>query len=129
MPRFHAHVYFSPAHQTQAQTLWTKASADLANGAIKVGPLEPGLRGPHLMFQFEIDFGEADLVQMLAWLMKNRDGLSVLVHPELEDEMKSHLNEALWFGIPLPLDFTKLDLRSRGREFKAFGVKPSELDL
>jgi aromatic ring-cleaving dioxygenase len=128
MPRYHAHIYFSPSDQQRAESLWLKIKSEIESEAIKVGPLEPGLRGPHLMSQFEVDFPESHLEAVFGWLLKHRTELSILIHPELEDEIKSHLNDAIWMGIPLPLNYAKLDLRTHGRAFVPFGEKPAELD-
>ncbi len=38
------------------------------------------------------------------WLMLNRLGLTVLVHPNTEDARADHLVHALWMGEVLPLN-------------------------
>jgi aromatic ring-cleaving dioxygenase len=37
------------------------------------------------------------------WLMLNRDGLTVLLHPETGDDLTDHTAHAAWFGAALPL--------------------------
>jgi hypothetical protein len=37
------------------------------------------------------------------WLMLNRDGLTVLLHPETGDDYVDHTDHAAWFGSMLPL--------------------------
>jgi aromatic ring-cleaving dioxygenase len=37
------------------------------------------------------------------WLMLNRDGLTVLLHPETGDDLTDHTAHAAWFGAVLPL--------------------------
>jgi len=37
------------------------------------------------------------------WLMLNRDGLTILLHPETGNDMLDHTAPAAWFGAVLPL--------------------------
>jgi DOPA 4,5-dioxygenase len=41
---------------------------------------------------------------LLPWLMLNRDGLNILVHPNTLAPRDDHLRHALWLGEPLPLN-------------------------
>ena len=127
MIHYHAHIYFGPNEANIAQQVWEELKQNFPSPEYKLGPLEAGLRGPHLMSQFEIDFPESRLEVVLVWLKDHRQGLSVLFHPEIPDEIRSHLNDAIWMGIPLPLNYSKLDLRMHGRDFVPFGSKPTEL--
>src|SRR5437764_15042457 len=45
----------------------------------------------------------AEFPRIVPWLMLNRGGLSVLVHPQTEDAYDDHTIHALWLGAPLPL--------------------------
>ena len=40
---------------------------------------------------------------MLPWLMLNRQGLAVLVHPNTGRERSDHLTHAVWLGEMLPI--------------------------
>ncbi|MEE9568592.1 MAG: DOPA 4,5-dioxygenase family protein, partial [Candidatus Binatia bacterium] len=42
------------------------------------------------------------------WLMLNREGLDVLVHPETGDNVSDHIDRALWLGKKLDLDVEHL---------------------
>ena len=59
--------------------------------------------GPHTRPMFEIDFAEALLPAVTALLEQYRDGLPVLLHPELDNEVEGHTTAARWLGEPLPL--------------------------
>jgi len=39
----------------------------------------------------------------LPWLMLNRDGLSILLHPGTGDAYADHIDHAVWLGSVLPL--------------------------
>jgi len=43
------------------------------------------------------------LASFVPWLMLNRDGLTVLLHPETGDDLTDHTAHAAWFGAVLPL--------------------------
>ena len=38
------------------------------------------------------------LASFLPWLMLNRDGLTILVHPETGDDLADHTDHAAWLG-------------------------------
>lgn len=42
------------------------------------------------------------------WLMLNREGLNVLVHPQTGDHVVDHLNSSLWLGEKLQLNVDTL---------------------
>jgi len=44
------------------------------------------------------DFGE-----VVRWLMLNRNGHSILIHPHTGNSLKDHTDYALWLGDKLPL--------------------------
>ena len=51
----------------------------------------------------------------LPWLMLNRDGLTVLLHPETGDDYTDHTAHACWFGAVLPL---RVEVLRRGTKPK-----------
>jgi aromatic ring-cleaving dioxygenase len=40
---------------------------------------------------------------ILPWLMLNRDGLSILLHPGTGDAYADHIDHAVWLGSVVPL--------------------------
>jgi aromatic ring-cleaving dioxygenase len=52
---------------------------------------------------FQIAFPAEIFGAFVPWLMLNRDGLAVLVHPETGDDLTDHSTHAVWLGAPLPL--------------------------
>jgi len=59
--------------------------------------------GPHPVPMYQAAFAAEEFPRIVPWLMLNRGGLSVLVHPETEDAYDDHTIHALWLGAPLPL--------------------------
>jgi len=54
---------------------------------------------------YQIAFPPALLASFLPWLMLNRDGLSILLHPGTGDAYAyaDHIEYAVWLGSALPL--------------------------
>ena len=59
--------------------------------------------GPHPQSMYQIAFPREMLASFVPWLMLNRDGLTVLLHPETGDDYVDHTDHAAWFGAVLPL--------------------------
>jgi DOPA 4,5-dioxygenase len=98
---YHAHVYFDPMTRDVAERL----RADLAaRFPVQVSRLVDHPVGPHPRPMFQVAFAPGDLASVLPWLMLNRAGLAVLVHPNTGDPLADHESHPLWLGTPLPLD-------------------------
>ena len=52
---------------------------------------------------YQVKFGRGEFPKIVPWLMLNRGGLSVLVHPNTGDAYHDHAINALWLGKPLRL--------------------------
>jgi len=97
---YHAHVYYDVETKAKAAKL-----RDTIVGKFKV---EPGAfsdepRGPHPISQFNVIFKIEEFQNIVPWLMLNRDGLDVLVHPLTESSYDDHSKNALWLGTPVPM--------------------------
>jgi aromatic ring-cleaving dioxygenase len=99
---FHAHIYYDPARsRAQAERLRERVAANFSQA--KLGRWHDELVGPHPQSMFQIAFPAAMLGAFVPWLMLNRDGLVVLLHPETGDDLADHTVHAAWFGAILPL--------------------------
>lgn len=98
---FHAHVYFDAAtHRTAEQTRDALAQDLGAN----VGALHELPVGPHAKAMFQVNITPDQFATVVPWLMLNRAGLSVLVHPLSDDIVRDHETSPLWMGEPLAID-------------------------
>ena len=52
---------------------------------------------------YQIAFGTAVFATLVPWLMLNRRGLSILVHPNTERPRDDHLIQSLWLGPSLAI--------------------------
>ena len=70
--------------------------------------------GPHPKPMFQIAFGTGLFSDIVPWLMLNRSGLSILVHPETGDDVPDHRDHPLWLGEKLALDISFLEAGNTG---------------
>ena len=99
---YHAHIYYDPATtRDQAARLRERVAAAFPEAVI--GRWHDELVGPHLKSMYQVAFPRTLLASFLPWLMLNRDGLIVLVHPETGDDVADHSAHAAWLGAVLPL--------------------------
>ena len=99
---YHAHVYYDPASsRDRAERLRERVAAAFPQATL--GRWHDELVGPHLQSMYQIAFPCALLASFLPWLMLNRDGLTILLHPGTGDAYADHTEHAAWFGGTLPL--------------------------
>ena len=108
---YHAHVYYDPATKPKAAALREQI---IAKFTVEPGGFSDEPRGPHPISQFNVIFETPEFQHIVPWLMLNREGLDVLVHPLTDSSYDDHSKNALWLGTPVPM---KLEvLRPRYRE-------------
>jgi aromatic ring-cleaving dioxygenase len=99
---YHAHIYYDPALSRDRAEHLRKRVAEVFPSA-KLGRWHDELVGPHPQSMYQIAFPTRMLAAFVPWLMLNRDGLTVLLHPETGDDLTDHTAHAAWFGAVLPL--------------------------
>jgi aromatic ring-cleaving dioxygenase len=100
---YHGHVYYTAETRPVAETLRETIAATFG---LDVRALSDEPIGPHLVPQFRFSFGSAQFDTVVPWLMFNRQGLDVLVHPLTDSSYDDHSRYAVWLGAPVAL---KLD--------------------
>ncbi len=100
---YHAHVYYDPAH-TKAQAAELREWVEARFTGVRMGRWHDVNVGPHTQAMYQIAFETALFPTLVPFLMLNRQGLSVLVHPETGRPRDDHLVNALWLGTPLALN-------------------------
>jgi aromatic ring-cleaving dioxygenase len=99
---YHAHIYYDPAtSRGRAERVREAVAAQFPQA--RVGRWHDELVGPHPQSMYQVAFPSEMLAQFVPWLMLNRDGLTVLLHPETGDNLSDHSTHATWFGAVLPL--------------------------
>jgi len=108
---YHAHVYYDPQHtRRRAERLRQRVGAEFPQA--NLGRWHDELVGPHTQSMFQIAFPSEMLGSFVPWLMLNREGLIVLLHPETGDDYVDHSAHAVWFGAVLPLRLEVLQRRT-----------------
>jgi DOPA 4,5-dioxygenase len=97
---YHAHIYYAPETRAMAEEI----RAAIGDGfTVQLGRWHDRPIGPHPISMYQVAFAIAEFPRLVPWLMLNRRGLSVLVHPLTGDDYEDHATYALWLGPPLPL--------------------------
>ena len=93
---FHAHIYFDGDAQRDAALALREQIAQ--RFSVTLGRVHDRLVGPHARAMYQVAFDTASFGNFVPWLMLNRQGLTVLVHPNTRDERRDHLVHAVWMG-------------------------------
>jgi DOPA 4,5-dioxygenase len=97
---YHAHVYYLPETRAAAAAVRERLGVLFP---VQLGRWHNVPVGPHSRGMYQVLFQPADFHCIVPWLMLNRRGLDVLVHPDTGDELADHTAYALWLGERLPL--------------------------
>ncbi len=104
---YHAHIYYGPSGTRERAARIRERIAGRFPAA-KLGRWHDVPVGPHPRAMYQVAFSSDLFAEFVPWLMLNRDGLAVLVHPETGRPRDDHLIHALWLGEMLPLDASVL---------------------
>jgi DOPA 4,5-dioxygenase len=97
---YHAHIYYAPATRAAAAALREGMGERFV---ARLGRWHDEPVGPHPISMYQVAFAAAEFPRIVPWLMLNRAGLSVLVHPMSGNAYLDHSRYALWLGEPQPL--------------------------
>ncbi len=97
---YHAHVYYDPNSRDAAADLRDKIEHTFK---VEMGRWREEPVGPHPQAMYQVKFAPDEFARIVPWLMLNRAGLAILVHPETGDDYIDHAANALWLGDKLTL--------------------------
>jgi aromatic ring-cleaving dioxygenase len=100
---YHAHVYYDPA-STRDRAARLRGWLEERFPAARMGRWHDVPVGPHARAMYQVAFPADLLPAIVPWLMLNRLGLPVLLHPNTGDARDDHLVHAVWMGEILPLN-------------------------
>ena len=121
---YHVHVYFDGPEQRERALVLREQIA--ARFSVSLGTVHDRLVGPHARPMYQISFAVELFGTLVPWLMLNRNGLAVLVHPNTERERDDHLVHALWLGEMLPIVNTAmLDESTQAEGPRAANTRPT----
>ncbi len=103
---YHAHVYFDEATQDTAR----QVCENIANQfPVEMGRMHARNVGPHPRWSCQLSFDASAFDTVIPWLLLNRQGLTVFVHPETGEHLQDHRDRAFWMGEMLDLDLSIFD--------------------
>ena len=102
---WHIHVYFDAATAGTARGL---RAAIEETFTVKMGRFHEKLVGPHPEWSYQVAIEPAQIGDLLSWLVLNRSGLTLFVHPETGDDIPDHTDHAIWLGEQKPLNLEAL---------------------
>lgn len=106
---WHAHVYYDPAAtRDTAQRLREQLGERFD---VRLGRWHDVPVGPHTAAMYQVVFRVDQFADVVPFLMLERRGLSVLLHPNTGAPRDDHLVHASWLGEPLPLKADVLPVR------------------
>jgi aromatic ring-cleaving dioxygenase len=92
---YHAHVYYDA--ESRETAAWLREAIE-RRFEVEMGRWRDEPVGPHPVPSYQVKFENSEFSQIVPWLMLNRRGLSILVHPNGSDSYKDHAENALWLG-------------------------------
>ncbi len=124
---WHAHIYYTPETRDRAERLRGWIGERFPNAVL--GRWHDRNVGPHTSPMYQIAFTTDLFPALVPWLMLNRQGLSVLVHPNTDNPHDDHLVHALWLGPPLAIDGSRLikSLRDTGEPIEVITPNTSPM--
>ncbi|MGB8684467.1 MAG: DOPA 4,5-dioxygenase family protein [Candidatus Binatus sp.] len=97
---YHAHIYYDDTSRDTAAHL---REAIARSFKVELGRWRDAPVGPHPQSMYQVKFNPEEFAKIVPWLMLNRAGLNILVHPETTDAYTDHAVNALWLGEKLKL--------------------------
>ncbi len=92
---FHTHVYYDTSTRAAAARVRDRLGARFR---VRLGSWHDKPVGPHTKAMYQVVFSPHQFGKIVPWLMMNREGLDILVHPQTSDSVRDHLEHALWLG-------------------------------
>ncbi len=117
---YHAHLYYDPERTRGVAERVCAAVA--AKFPVEIEAFRDEPRGPHPTSNVLVIFKPDQFAAVVPYLMLNRDGLDVLVHPLTLDAVEDHSGFAIWLGNPVALKLHTLP-HGRGGQLPS-GVTP-----
>lgn len=111
---YHGHVYYGPETRALAEQVRETLAATFGVEARQLSDVPVG---PHLVPQFRFTFTTAQFDKIVSWLMFNRQGLDVLVHPLTDSSYDDHSRYAIWLGSPVALKLDTLRPGYRAEQY------------
>jgi len=98
---YHAHVYFDAESRDAAQGL---RDAIVDAFPVEMGRWHEKPVGPHPRWSYQVAFAPELFDALVPWLMVNRNGLTIFLHPNTGDDLADHRDHPAWMGEQVALN-------------------------
>jgi len=96
IPSYHAHIYFrTPEERAKAEEVREQIAARFL---VRLGRWHEVPVGPHTAPMYQVAFLAEVFPEFIPWLMLNRQGLVILLHPNTGRPREDHEVRPFWFG-------------------------------
>ncbi|ELS34293.1 MULTISPECIES: DOPA 4,5-dioxygenase family protein [Pseudanabaena] len=102
---YHAHVYYHPETRDAAEQVRQELGDRFE---VQLGRWHDQLVGPHTRSMYQVAFANDQFDRLVPWLLLNRQGLAVLLHPNTGNAIADHTDHALWLGEKLEVNLEPL---------------------
>ena len=92
---YHAHIYYDEATRPAASRVREQIAERFS---VQMGRWRDEPVGPHVRAMYQVAFDVPLFASLVPWLMLNREGLTVLVHPNTDHPRDDHVLFPLWMG-------------------------------
>jgi aromatic ring-cleaving dioxygenase len=106
---WHIHVYYEAATKATAETLYKEITT--AMPGLQIGRMHDQPVGPHPYGSFQVLIPNERLAEVTSWFSLNRRDLTVLLHPNTENDLKDHRDYPVWFGSAPKLNYEMFENR------------------
>ncbi len=103
---YHAHVYYDADSRARAQRLRRRLAERFE---VELGRWHDNPIGPHPRASYQVAFAPRQFAELVPWLMLNRDGLTIFLHPDTGEDIPDHRDHPLWLGQSLEIDLEALE--------------------
>lgn len=103
---WHAHLYFDPPEKSAIETLTERVRSAFPD--VEIGRVHERPVGPHPRGSCQLAFGPALFGTLVPWLVLERGGLTVFLHPNTGETVPDHRDRAVWIGPSEPLNLDAL---------------------
>ncbi len=103
---YHAHVYYDEQTKPIAARVRERIEERFE---VRMGRWHDRPIGPHPRWSYQVAFEPALFSEIVPWLMLNREGLTVFLHPETGEQVPDHRDHPIWFGEALEVDLSVLE--------------------
>ena len=103
---YHAHIYYDANSREIARRVRLGIGARFT---CVLGRWHDTPVGPHPKPMYQVAFEPDNFSTIVPWLMLNRRGLVVLIHPNTANAVEDHDIHPIWLGSKLELDITRLN--------------------